>query len=74
MSETNIKKVDRVKTWLNCRTGCRTIAGSNNAYRKPETPNKFQVFLREQTGPAVNADFAVQYGFVLYYEVEGPCS
>ena len=74
MSGTNIQTIDRVQAWLNCRGQCWTVAGSNNAYRDPDFPNQFKVFLTQRVGSALNVDMAVQLGFVLYYEVEGPCS
>ena len=74
MSGTNIKKIDRVQTWLNCRWNCWTVAGSNNAYRDPETPNQFKVYLTQRVGSDLTTNVADRNDFVLYYEVEGPCS
>ena len=58
MSGTNIKKIDRVQSWLNCRSQCWTVGESNNAYRDPETPNQFKVFLKQHEGPALNINIA----------------
>ena len=74
MSGTNIKTIDRVHTWLTCRGSCWQVGGSNNVYRNPDWPNQFSVYLRTESGRSLDTDWAATSEFVLYYDVEGPCS
>ena len=54
-------------TYLTCKDSCWTSQGSNSIY--PGT-DFFSIYIYQ---PGITAQLAVDYNWVLHYEVQGPC-
>ena len=74
VSSSKITKIDRINTWLTCRTDCPSANGSNNI--SPIEDLKFWVHLRRDG--SLDPPFSVQSvkdnDLKIHYEVEGPCA
>ena len=71
MSEFGFTKLKSIQTWLSCSGLCAWALGSNNQYRKADTPDQFTVYISQDLD--INPGFAAQYNYVLHFEVEGTC-
>ena len=75
MSNTQLKKIDRINTWLTCTVfGCPSANGSNNILYKGDL--EFTVQLRRDaalTDQKFTPKDVKDAGFVIHYEVQGPC-